>query len=120
MLKYLDVLYEKSYFSHGLRQWRIMGLESAICVPELLPSPCVWVQPAQPAEQAIICLNPLAKAEFVQKRRANLPSWGEAELDTTTVQGRDGSTALNVQGVNKCGLLHVFAETDKQLEEAEI
>lgn len=62
-----------------------MGLESAICVPELLPSPCVWLQPAQPAEEAIICLNPLAKQEFVQKGRANLLSWGEAGLDTTTV-----------------------------------
>lgn len=85
MLKSLDVLYEKSFFSSGLWQQRIMGLESAICVPELLPSPCVWLQPAQPAEQAIICLNPLAKAEFVQKGRASLLSWGEAGLEKTTV-----------------------------------
>lgn len=93
----------------------MVGLESARAHESMCAAP-----PAQPAEGAIICMNLLAKPEFVQKGRASLLSWGEAGLDTSPVQGRGGSTVLNVQGVNECGLPHVFAKIDKQLEEAEI
>lgn len=96
-----------------------MGLESAIGVPELLPSPCVWV-PSTASRTSHYLHESLGKTRVCAEGRASFLSWGEAGLGTSTGQGRDGSTALNVQGVNKCGLLHVFAKTDNQLEEAEI